>query len=108
VKHALHRPEVWVGREDAALGRWTVSMAAGTSGGYPIFREYYRAGVDTIFCMHIAENDLLRLREEAPDNGNLVATGHMATDSVGINAVIAGLEGMGIQVTRTSGILDPA
>ena len=105
MRSALHGPEAWIGEPDAALGRWTVAMAGGTNGGHPVFREYYRAGVDTIFCMHIAERDLLRLREEAPAQANLVVTGHMATDSVGLNQVIAGLERQGISVTRTSGIL---
>ncbi|MFN2451737.1 MAG: hypothetical protein ABR541_05230 [Candidatus Dormibacteria bacterium] len=108
MRAALHRPEAWVGEPASPLGRWTVAMAGGTNGGHPVFREYYRAGVDTIFCMHIAEGDLLRLREEAPANANLVVTGHMATDSVGLNRVIAGLEQRGIAVTRTSGILEGA
>ncbi|GAC1338057.1 MAG: hypothetical protein NVSMB29_03280 [Candidatus Dormibacteria bacterium] len=108
MRAALHGPEAWIGEAEAALGRWTVAMAGGTNGGHPVFREYYRAGVDTIFCMHIAEGDLLRLREEAPAHANLVVTGHMATDSVGLNRVIAGLEEQGVAVTRTSGILPPA
>ncbi len=105
MRAAIHGPEAWIGEPGSPLGRWTVAMAGGTNGGHPVFREYYRAGVDTIFCMHIAEGDLLRLREEAPANANLVVTGHMATDSVGLNQLIAGLEERGISVTRTSGIL---
>jgi hypothetical protein len=31
----------------------------------------------------------------------------MATDSIGINRVIAGLEDQGVEVTRTSGIIAP-
>jgi hypothetical protein len=80
-------------------------MAGGTNGGYPVFREYYRAGVDTVLAMHIAEDDLQRLRAEAPAGANLVVTGHMATDSIGINRVIEGMEEQGIEVTRTSGII---
>jgi hypothetical protein len=102
---ALTRPEAWVGDASARLGRWVVAMAGGTNGGYPVFREYYRAGVDTVLAMHIAEDDLQRLRAEAPSNANLVVTGHMATDSIGINAVIDGLEEKGIAVTRTSGVI---
>jgi putative NIF3 family GTP cyclohydrolase 1 type 2 len=102
---ALTRPEAWVGDPSALLGRWVVAMAGGTNGGYPVFREYYRAGVDTVLAMHIAEDDLQRLRAEAPSNANLVVTGHMATDSIGINAVISGLEEQGVAVTRTSGVI---
>lgn len=100
------RPEAWAGDAESALGRYTVAMAGGTNGGYPVFREYFRAGVDTIFAMHIAEDDLARLRgDDAVRGKNLVITGHMSTDSIGINRVIAGLEEQGITVTRTSGIV---
>jgi phage terminase large subunit-like protein len=82
-------------------------MAGGTNGGYPVFREYFKAGVDTVLAMHIAEEDLRRLRDEAPENATLLVTGHMATDSIGINQVIAGMEEQGIEVTRTSGVIAP-
>ena len=102
---AMTRPEAWIGDPSAKLGRWVVAMAGGTNGGYPVFREYYRAGVDTVLAMHIAEDDLQKLRAEAPPNASLLVTGHMATDSIGINRVISGLEDQGIEVTRTSGVI---
>jgi putative NIF3 family GTP cyclohydrolase 1 type 2 len=107
IRAGLTCPEVWVGDAANPLGRWVVAMAGGTNGGYPVFREYWKAGVDTIFAMHCAEDDLQRLRAEAPPGKSLVVTGHMATDSIGINVVIAGMEQRGIDVTRTSGIVAP-
>ncbi|TMB92525.1 MAG: hypothetical protein E6J45_02055 [Chloroflexi bacterium] len=102
------RPEAWVGSAGLPLGRYTVAMAGGISGGHPAFREYFRAGVDTIFAMHIPEEDLARLRDDPLAKGRtLVVTGHMSTDSIGINRVIAGLEERGIAVTRTSGVIAP-
>ncbi len=102
------RPEAWVGDPGSKLGRWTVAMAGGTNGGHPVFREYFGAGVDTIFAMHIAEADLQRLISDPLAEGKtLVVTGHMSTDSIGINDVIGGLEERGISVTRTSGIVSP-
>lgn len=102
---ALTRPEAWIGDPSKRLGRWVVAMAGGTNGGHPVFREYYRAGVDTVLAMHCAEEDLQKLRREAPADATLLVTGHMATDSIGINLVIAGLEEQGIEVTRTSGVI---
>ena len=99
------RPEAWVGSAGNTLGRWTVAMAGGTNGGFPVFSEYFRAGVDTVFAMHIAEDDLQRLRGVAAPGDTLVVTGHMTTDSIGINRVIDGLEERGIEVVRTSGIV---
>ena len=102
------RPEAWVGSPDLPLGRYTVAMAGGISGGHPAFREYFRAGVDTIFAMHIPEEDLAKLRDDPLAAGRtLVVTGHMSTDSIGINRVIAGLEEHGMAVTRTSGVIAP-
>jgi hypothetical protein len=102
------RPEAWVGSTSNALGRWTVAMAGGTNGGYPVFNEYFAAGVDTIFAMHIAEGDLERLRGVTDETDTLVITGHMTTDSIGINTLIAALEERGIEVVRTSGVVAPA
>ncbi len=51
--HGHARPEAWLGAPANALGRWTVAIAGGTNGGFPVFSEYFRAGVDTIFAMHI-------------------------------------------------------
>jgi hypothetical protein len=102
---ALTDPETWIGDPSQPLGRWVVAMAGGTNGGFPVFREYYRVGVDTILAMHIAEDDLQKLRAAVPPNACLLVTGHMATDSIGINRVIAGLEEQGVEVTRTSGII---
>ena len=98
-------PAAWVGSADDPLGRWTVAMAGGTNGGFPVFREYWRAGVDTIFAMHCAESDVQQLRAEAAPGKNLVVTGHMGTDSIGINRMAEGLRERGIEVLVTSGVV---
>ena len=105
--HSHARPEAWVGSPANALGRWTVAIAGGTNGGFPVFSEYFRAGVDTIFAMHIDEGELQRLRAAVQPGQTLVVTGHMTSDSIGINVVIAGLEERGIEVVRTSGVVAP-
>jgi hypothetical protein len=105
--HGHARPEAWLGSTANPLGRWTVAIAGGTNGGFPVFTEYFRAGVDTIFAMHIDEDDLQRLRASRDPDDTLVVTGHMTSDSIGINVVIAGLEERGIEVVRTSGVVLP-
>lgn len=105
IRNGLMRPEVWVGEPTNVLGRYVVAMAGGTNGGYPVFREYWRAGVNTIFAMHCADADLVKLRAEAGPQQSLVVTGHMATDSIGINHIIAAMEAREIEVVRTSGIV---
>lgn len=99
------RPEAWLGSTSSPLGRWTVAMAGGTNGGFPVFSEYFLAGVDTIFAMHIAEPDLQQLRQSADPDDTLVVTGHMTTDSIGINILVRALEERGVEVVCTSGIV---
>jgi hypothetical protein len=105
MRQSLVKPEVWIGDPDNAIGRSTVAIAGGTNGGYPIFRTYYAAGVKTILAMHIDEADFLRLRAEVPADCNFVVTGHMPSDSIGINRLIWGLEDRELECTRTSGII---
>jgi putative NIF3 family GTP cyclohydrolase 1 type 2 len=101
------QPEAWAGSTSNRLRRWTVAIAGGTNGGFPVFNEYFHAGVNTIFAMHIEEGDLAQLRASADPGNTLVITGHMTTDSIGINVVIRGLEEQGIEVVRTSGVVAP-
>ena len=63
------------------------------------------AAVNTILAMHIDEGDFLRLRSEAPEGCNFVVTGHMPSDSIGINRLIWELEDKGLECVRTSGII---
>jgi hypothetical protein len=101
------RPQPWVGSTSNRLGRWTVAIAGGINGGFPVFNEYFRIGVDTIFAMHCDEGELQRLRAVADEDDTLVVTGHMTSDSIGINVVIRELEQRGIEVVRTSGVISP-
>ena len=105
MQHSLVKPEVWIGDPDNPVGRAAVAIAGGTNGGYPVFRTYYAAGVKTILAMHIDEADFLRLRAEVPGDCNFVVTGHMPSDSIGINRLIWALEDFGLECTRTSGII---
>lgn len=105
MQQSLVKPEVWIGDPDNLVGRAAVAIAGGTNGGYPVFRTYYAAGVKTILAMHIDEGDFLRLRAEVPGDCNFVVTGHMPSDSIGINRLIWGVEERGLECTRTSGII---
>jgi len=84
-------------------GRAVFSHAAYTNGGYEVAKAYYRHGVDTVVYIHISEHDLARLRADGV--GNLIVTGHVASDSVGINPFLAELRKKGIQVDTISGII---
>jgi hypothetical protein len=103
---SLVKPEAWIGDPDNRIGRCAVAIAGGTNGGHPVFSAYYAAGVQTILAMHIDEADFNRLRDEAGDGRHFIVTGHMPSDSIGINRLIWGLEDHGLECVRTSGIID--
>ena len=55
--------------------------------------------------LHIDYNELLKFREENLQ-GNLVVLGHLAGDSIGLNALSEKLEEKGIQTVR-AGLIEP-
>ncbi len=97
-RHALTKIEICLGKAENMAGRVVVSHAAGTNGGYEIAKIYFEHGVGTVIYIHISAADLEKLKAEG--KGNLIVTGHIASDSLGINPFIHELEKMGVSVTR--------
>ncbi len=97
-QRAVTKIKIRVGSNSSLAGKTVVSHGAGTNGGYEIARTYFKYGVNTVIYIHIDPMDLSRLKKE--NLGNLIVTGHVASDSVGINPFIKKLERMGIRVTR--------
>ncbi len=91
-----------VGAVDRPLGRLAVVHGAGTNGGANIARAYWNNGIDTVLYIHCAGDDVMRLRQEP--TGNLIVSGHIASDMVGINPYVAGIEARGVEVVRVSGL----
>lgn len=96
----LTRPEIVVGREDDLCGRVFVIFGGGPFSG----KEYFRAGVGTMICMHMP--DEYRQRYEQEGRGNVIVCDHMASDSIGMNAILHKLEDRGAEVTRVAGIFN--
>jgi len=97
-----------MGRDDNPLGRWAVHHGAGTNGGFVIARTAFDHGIDTVFYIHVDAASLHRLHETYGEDGakNLVVTGHVASDSIGLNVLVRELRARGIQVDTFSGIID--
>lgn len=103
--HADTEIELRVGVPSNPMGRVVMSHGAGTNGGYPVAKAYFDHGVDTLIYIHCRPADSQRLREEYGDAKNLIVTGHIVSDSIGINPYIERLRNEGIDVTPISGIL---
>ena len=91
-----------VGAVDAPLGRIAVVHGAGTNGGAGIAECYFEHGIGTVLYIHCAPEDVARLRESA--SGNLIVSGHIASDLIGINRYVAQIESRGVEVVRMSGL----
>lgn len=107
-REAKTRIVVRMGKPDHALGKWAVHHGAGTNGGFPVARAAFDHGIDTVFYIHIDAGALRRLWEVYGREGskNLVVTGHLASDSIGINALVREIRASGIHVDTYSGIID--
>lgn len=100
---SLVKPVIRVGGEQDYTGRIAVLMAGGTGGGADVFKAYFEAGVGTIVCMHLAED--VKKAVEEQNIGNVVVAGHMPSDSIGINRLIAAWRGAGLEVIPCSGVV---
>lgn len=99
----LAKPKIRVGSEDSYAGKLFVTMAGGTGGGETVAKAYFDAGVGTLIVMHMPDTVIKAVKEQ--NIGNVIVAGHMASDSIGINAVITALESKGLQLTRASGVI---
>jgi putative NIF3 family GTP cyclohydrolase 1 type 2 len=98
-RNADTKVEVRYGSSNNEVGHWSLVIAAGTNGGFPIAKAYFEYGVHTVIYLHIDYNDLTKIYEEKP-KGNLVVLGHLAGDSIGLNALANTLEDKDIQVVK--------
>lgn len=98
-RHALTEIQCLVGHARNRLGRVAVAHGAGTNGGYPVAKAYFDHGVDTVIYIHCQPSVARQLaREYGTHKRNLVVTGHIASDSVGINPFVQALREKGLEV----------
>lgn len=103
IAKAPTKVEVRLGCEDNPAGKVVVSHGAGTNGGYEVTRAYFEHGVSTLIYIHIGYDQLERLRRDFP-NKNLIISGHIASDLLGIWPYVERLREEGLEVVTVSGI----
>ncbi|MFX1508341.1 MAG: hypothetical protein ACFFDC_19845 [Promethearchaeota archaeon] len=103
-KKAQTRIEIAKGNEQRdPLGNWIFSHGAFTNGGFDIADCYYQHGVDTVIYIHIAPSDLFQILKL--DYGQLLITGHLASDSIGVNPFLDRLEEKGMNIIAVGGLI---
>jgi putative NIF3 family GTP cyclohydrolase 1 type 2 len=98
-RNSATRIKVRYGSSKNKIGRWALVIAAGTNGGFPIAKAYFEHGISTLIYLHIDYNDLMKMYEENL-KGNLIILGHLAGDSIGLNALSDRLEERGLETVR--------
>lgn len=98
--------DIRVGAPGNPIGKVVVAHACGTNGGYKVAKAYYEHGVDTVIYIHCIGPESRKLKEEFESRGkNLIITGHIASDSLGINPFVKELASRGMEVTAVSGLI---
>ena len=95
-------PRIMVGSKDDRCGRVVFKMTGGTSGPKEMYQKLADAGVGTVVGMHFPESHYEEARKA---NVNLVISGHMASDPLGINLISDVWEREGIEVIPCSGLI---
>ncbi|MFA5313051.1 MAG: NGG1p interacting factor NIF3 [Methanomassiliicoccales archaeon] len=95
-------PEIYVGDGNRRAGKVMVKMCGGTSGPKEMFEKLSDAGVGTYMCMHLPEN---QLEEAKKHHINVIITGHMASDSLGVNLLADKVEARGVEIIPCSGFV---
>ena len=99
-RKAASKIEVRIGSPRNRAGKIAISHAAYTNGGYEIARTYFQNGIGTLSYIHIAEQDLTKLANDA--SGNLIVLGHIASDWLGINRLLRELAKNGVESITTT------
>lgn len=96
-------PLVFVGDEKASLGKISYGgFTGGTSGPKDAYEKMANAGVGTLLAMHIPEEHR-KLCEK--NHLNVLITGHMASDSLGMNLLLDEFEKRGVEIVPCGGLL---
>ena len=95
-------PRIMVGSKDDRCGKVVFKMTGGTSGPKEMYQKLADAGVGTVVGMHFPESHYEEARKAKV---NLIISGHMASDSLGINLISDVWEREGIEVIPCSGLI---
>lgn len=96
-------PKIFVGDKERRCGKIAITeITGGTEGSPKLYEKMAIAGIGTIVGMHISEE---HKKEAEASNLNVVITGHVPSDSLGINLFLDALEKKGIEIVPCSGLI---
>jgi len=97
------RPAIQLGKPSDKLGKALFTeFTGGEEGPIEVYRHMKRSGVDTLVVMHMTADALDEIKKLGM---NVVAAGHIASDSIGMNLFCDILEDKGIEVVPLGGLV---
>jgi putative NIF3 family GTP cyclohydrolase 1 type 2 len=96
-------PKIFVGNPENHCGKIVLSeITGGTAGSSKLYSKMAIAGIGTVVGLHLSEE---HRKEAEAANINVVVTGHMSSDSLGVNLFLDELEKRGIEIVPCSGLI---
>ena len=95
-------PTIFSGKADNRCGQVYVGMTGGTEPPAKLYASMAQAGIGTIVDMHVSEECK---KEAEASHMNIVVTGHMSSDSIGMNLILDELEKQGVEIVPCSGLI---
>ena len=95
-------PRIIVGSKERRAGKVVLDMTGGTSGAKEVYQKLAEVGVGTVIMMHIREDHIVEAKKH---HINIIVAGHMASDSIGMNHILDGLEKRGVEIVTCAGLI---
>jgi len=96
-------PRLFAGHPENHCGKVAVTeITGGTEPSAKIYEKLAQAGIGTIISMHQSEE---HKKEAEAAHINVIITGHMSSDSLGMNLFLDELEKRGIEIVPCSGLI---
>jgi len=103
IELGLTGPKIFVGGKERRCGKIAITeITGGTEGSPKLYEKMAIAGIGTVIGMHVSEE---HKKEAESSYVNVVITGHMSSDSLGVNLFLDQLEKRGIEIVPCSGLI---
>ena len=95
-------PTMFSGKPENRCGNILVEMTGGTEPPAKLFPVMAQVGIGTVISMHVAEDSK---KEAEAAHMNIIVTGHMSSDSIGMNLILDDMEKQGVEIVPCSGLI---
>lgn len=95
-------PKIVAGGGHNRTGKMFVEMTGGTNPSSKVYQPLSNHGISTVVTMHMKDESITKSTET---NLNVLITGHMSSDSLGMNLWLDELEKKGIEVIPCGGLI---